>query len=384
MLLPAPTSIGFAADSEEEANANAASVYRRAFEQLPRSLEGYARSSQQQVMNNWQTAEIDQQVTQLLKDSEHSLSLLNRASQLDRCDWGIDLKENGPNTSLPHLEKARDLAGLAGLRARTRIQAGEHEAAVNDLLAVIALGRHIARDIGLMGQTMQHDLESMGVTGLARFAPELPKGLLNRLPDQIDHLPERIHPSSAMKTEKQIMVGWAVSKIQAEETDAIYSFLSKLQPLGQRTDANFDRRVRRAANRDPEKLKKLFNEMGTIYDRIAKAMDAPIAGFAAKAKEIETTIRQSGNPLLHTVPAFRKPRHWWARLKTRQHMLRAAIAYQTGGADSFAKVRDPHGKGPFDRQARDTGYLLRSDLTLEGQPVRLRVGDWPVDTGPST
>ena len=93
---------------------NAALRYWLAFAVMPQWTP-----EQDAIVANWEVAALDGTAKAVLDQGAEALDLLQRAGELKQCDWG--LVADGPQTLMPHLAKARQLARLAALRIRYRI-----------------------------------------------------------------------------------------------------------------------------------------------------------------------------------------------------------------------------------------------------------------------
>ena len=58
----------------------------------------------------------------------------------------------------------------------------------------------------------------------------------------------------------------------------------------------------------------------------------------------------------------------------RQALCKAAFAILIDGPDAAKAQRDPFGDGPFEYEAFDGGFVLRSKFKVQDKPVSLTVG----------
>src|SRR5439155_23341883 len=91
------------------------------------------------------TMPLDAPAREIVTRAEYALQMLHHCAALRRCDWGIG-PEEGIYARLPHGPAARVLSVLVCLRARLRFEEGKSAEALDDLVAGMALGRHIAQD----------------------------------------------------------------------------------------------------------------------------------------------------------------------------------------------------------------------------------------------
>ncbi len=178
------TAIVQAAEEKQDPAANAAIQYWKAFSLMP-TLD----KDQEKILENWTTAPLDDAVKKLIADSQNSLMFMHRAAKSPYCDWGLDYND-GMNLLLPHLQKARDLAHLAALRARYEFELGNKQAAMNDAMAMMTMARHVGRDSVMICILVQYVIEGLTIDLVAPYVPDVkaPPGHAQQL---FDRLPVR-------------------------------------------------------------------------------------------------------------------------------------------------------------------------------------------------
>ena len=124
----------------QDARANAAVKYLQAFCLMP-ALD----KDQEKIVHEWEAAPLDAAAAKVVDQSRGALDYLHRGSKLTHCDWGLEY-EDGIRLLLPHASKARLLAQLAALRARSEFEKGDAKAGVADVVAVLNLARHLQTD----------------------------------------------------------------------------------------------------------------------------------------------------------------------------------------------------------------------------------------------
>ena len=86
------------------------------------------------------TGQVSKEVRELVFNFEEPLRYLQRASEVETCDWRLDLPA-GPELTLPHLQKAMELRSIALLRARIHFENDDSHGALADTLAPLKLAR---------------------------------------------------------------------------------------------------------------------------------------------------------------------------------------------------------------------------------------------------
>src|SRR5947209_3896085 len=100
---------------------------------------------QEKVVHGWETVPLDAAAKKVVDQSSAALDYLHRGAKLDKCDWGLDY-DDGIRLLMPHAGKARTLAQLAALRARSEFERGDAKAGVADVVAMLNLARHVQTD----------------------------------------------------------------------------------------------------------------------------------------------------------------------------------------------------------------------------------------------
>jgi hypothetical protein len=81
----------------------------------------------------------------ILDDNREALEIMQRASKLPSCDWGLEY-ELGPTTPIAHLAKARALGRLNGIAGTRLASRGQWSLAVDVWLAGVRFSQHVAHD----------------------------------------------------------------------------------------------------------------------------------------------------------------------------------------------------------------------------------------------
>src|SRR5882724_13315339 len=87
----------------------------------------------------------ESQLGKLIDDNQEPIQIMQRATKLPECDWGLEYSL-GPNTPVPFLKNAALSLGrlntLHGIRLTAK---GDTQAAVDTWLAGIQFSRHVAQ-----------------------------------------------------------------------------------------------------------------------------------------------------------------------------------------------------------------------------------------------
>ena len=336
---------------------------------------------EQRRIDEWESAPIDDTTRSAVKKHAHALVQLHRGAALPNCAWSVDndLPRDGIGTLIPHVFKARNVAFVALLRARVRFADSEPLKAVDDLVAVVRLARHL---------NTNGDLPTM-LTGwsLERRAIE-------------------VFAANLWSVSDAAVVGEAAAK---------WEKLPPARPLVDVLAQNHDETATwlfRHSTRDPDDVPDTEHEpvgrfvtlgyyageqtldqaaagfcflFGKQLNRASAVAALPVEKVLKAEKELLDSLKRidpTGNPDEQIVkvftalmlPATGQLRFREAEMIARRAMLRAALAVASGGPAKLKDHPDPFGEGPFGTRPVEGGYELKSALgKVIGRPVVLVV-----------
>jgi hypothetical protein len=137
-----------------------------------------------------------------------------RAGTVKPCDWNLDINA-GPGLLLPHLQKARDLARAATLRAGARFENGQVDEAIDDVFATLAMGRAGDANPTLISLLVDYAIERLATDALAQNLGKLDPAQLDRVTDMLASLPAAATIEECMRWEERIFVDWFDQKVKA-------------------------------------------------------------------------------------------------------------------------------------------------------------------------
>jgi hypothetical protein len=345
---------------------NAALQYWKAFASLPEPEEGQRYA----ILAALKKGEVDESLEKVLKSSKSALRELHKAAAVKECHWAFS-REEGPNAIVPHLSKAREIACVACLRAMVSFQQDNAAEAIEDIDAVLTLGRHCSTDEIIISLLVDYAIEQVAIETAATSLPSLDTDQLEALAQRLEALPPQPSMFDAVVAENEMYVGWLRRLLSTEDgkTELIKLFDSMAK------DAVDD--IRKHSR---EELLEAVKQLQGFYDRLAKVIALP----PDRVKQAEE--RLLANPgvdgparqyALTICPAISSARMAEAKHQTLLALLKAAIAVQQDGPEALEKdaCRDPFGKGPFTYTKTESGFKLQSSFVdSKGQPVSLTVG----------
>jgi hypothetical protein len=332
----------------------------------------------------------------ILKKYDGAFKYLRRAAAMSApCDWGIDLAD-GPETLMPNLIKIRQSTHVAAARAHYELEAGRDQDAVDDLGAVLVLGRNSATDGTLVstmiGYAVERQVNDFVAMNLYRFGP---KALIS-LTQKIESAPPRRTVKQAMRIEQTAFWNWFIMRIESMQRAHPNDDAAALQEARALLEGTLDKgktvdQILEASGRTTAGLLDYFRQVGPIYDSIVKLADAAPNRVEEDARAAATLTKDHPNLIARLIlPNIGKARTTELGGLARVAMLRAAIALRLEGEDGFKKVQDPFGDGPFTltrlpADSGEVGYQLSShlDAVLPGNTTMKFFEDAPKPKAPA-
>jgi hypothetical protein len=309
---------------------NAAYLYRDAFSQLP---EGESGDLLQLVGSDTPEAE------SLVQQGRAALDALRRAAACPDCDWGHRLTMDVP---VKDFSDARRLTALALLRASRALRGGEVGAALDDLLAVMALGRHLGQGLYLCGM-VGFAIEDLAATEVLGLLGGLDRDACLGLAARLDALPPFPDLIATVRAEQDYFRAnyrdWFAAldeaavepalRAQFGLTDEQRALAGPFLPGGDPAEE-----MLRASGGDKARLMAMAGEALGAFDALASVAGGEPADRLAPLREAA-----ANNPLLADVlQSFDRARPTWERFQARGHRLRARVV---AGGQGTGEDRGP-------------------------------------------
>jgi hypothetical protein len=300
---------------------NAADLYRRAFACLPEAeLGSYSRL----------LGRDDPETDRLVQRGRDSLELLHDAGRCTECDWGPEAALGVP---VGDFSGGRYLAMLTLLRADGSFRRGDDGAGLDDLAAVMALGRHIGRGKYVSGLA-SFPIEDLAVTKAIEVLGRLDSETRRAFAERLGLLPAFPELSEALRAEKtyfraayrdkfaSLGDGDLSQSIRAEfglpaQAAGPPGFLEGVFPAGDPAE-----RMLLASGETRSGLLLLADEVLVAFDTLIEIAEG--AGDAAVEKLSALESAAQSNPLLFDVlRTFDMMRPLWDRFRARFASLRS-------------------------------------------------------------
>ena len=218
----------------------------------------------------------------IIDDNQQALSIMQRASTLAFCDWGLEY-ELGSRTPIAYLAKARTLGRLSVVAGK-RLQAqGQLARAVDMWLAGVRFSRHIAKGGSLISALSGERVMELSLRAIHRddVLKALDAGTKKRIELLLRALPEDgLDWSAAMRRDA---ASFEVTLQELRTVPDPKAYLARV--VGAPVPADF--RVPTAAE---------IAAFHAFRDRVVAALALPLDQRSSKLKEIE-----AGRPALHVL-----------------------------------------------------------------------------------
>jgi hypothetical protein len=332
-------------------NVNPALIYWQALMELPDLSP-----SEQALFDGFREAPLDDDYEALAHRYDPALRLVAKAANLknSRCDWGIDL-DDGPDTLLPHLARAKTLSRAAQMRARFFLQQNNETQVISDLAGTFVLGRRLATDGILISALVQIAVESIVVQTVAENFHQFTDLGVVALVAAFDAAPPRETIGRALSYGERTLVAWYAKKINEirgkhqNESAALAEIRELLaEKTAETKDYHKADEFLKAAGGKIEGLIAHVRATDALYDEMERITKLDYKDFVRVNQEFFEKIETSSNPFVMTFfPALKKPQEKEFLVRSRIEKVRAAVQYRLHGERAVVAIRDPMGGGPF-------------------------------------
>jgi hypothetical protein len=319
---------------------------------------------------------LDAHARDILTKTAYALRRMQRGAGLSRCNWAIE-REWGIELPYTHGEGARVLSALACLRARLRFEEGRNAEALEDLVAALALARHVSADGTLDSLRASYQIEHRLAQTLALYLPKLDPKTTKDLKKRLDALPSSGSVATATLRMEEALLNWIVGEVkEAKDRESLLAFLSQLGMGPKEKRRAEGQAFLEACGGTAEGVLKCVEEMRRSSALLAKTLDLPLDQIAKAFAREEKKL--AGNPVFKVfAPVLRAAGARRAQAEVRRALLSAALAVQLDGRDALKHHSDPMLGGPFDHVTFAGGFELRSRLTPEDDLLSALKSDTP-------
>ncbi len=330
------------------------------------------------ILEDGHRANLDETAAEVVGGCERALSYLHRGARMTYCDWGLPLEEEGLNTLMLHLWEAKLLSRAACLRARLHFKENNPTAAVDDLVAVLALSRHVANEgrDGHMPLLVEGEIELRAVDVAACHLPQLDLATAQRLADCLERLPDLQPLENLVRTDAKLWIDWHVAYAEEAIETGQWDENWLTTRLCFREDGDI-RMLKDAAGGTPEGLLRLANASRKYFEEAATLIALPKEQYRTQWAALEKRAKAENAAFaVSLLPSISCLRDLHDRNRARRAMFKAAVEVIHGeGPKVLEEVPDPFGTGPFEYHALPDGFELRYQITdYAREPVVLKVG----------
>jgi hypothetical protein len=321
------------------------------------------------LVENYNSVSIDDKTIAAVKAAESGLREVHDGAALRDCDWGVSLEE-GVDTDTSHRGVARELTGLLALRARFHFARLRTAEGVNDLLAGIAVARHLSTDGSLTSALIAGALEDGLARLLASHLPKLARPDLTRILDRLETLPPGSAPGQALLSQSRISRARLTRIVRSAGTrDELVRRLAALPMLG-RNAVEF----LAACGGAGDGVIGALEELTPKYAAWLQRFDMPPQEFERKFLLETASLKQRNAVFRMLTPSIPRVQREEAITRVRRALLRTAVAVQRDGASVLKRYPDPHSGAAFLHFPTAGGFQLQSRLNVNNEPLELIIG----------
>jgi hypothetical protein len=193
-----------AACGAADAPPNAADVYRRAFEALPKLTD-----AESQLLRG-QPSGVNAAALSL--KLAPALEIYRQAARMENCDWGFDLQKTGPETLLPHISPLMNLSRAAAWEAE-RVKATDPAAFVAWHEDALRSSAHAGAGALMISGLVEASMRMRSLGALCTNLAALPPDLLAKLGTQLAALPPPQDFQKIMQGEKAFCIDWFIRRL---------------------------------------------------------------------------------------------------------------------------------------------------------------------------
>ncbi len=335
---------------------NAADLYKNAF-----ALFNQLTTEEKEIFRSKKELNAEDAAT-LFAKIQPILELLRRAREMPECDWGTG--PFGLNTPTPQVTAAMRLTHVVRWGAEHQFST-EPDAAIDDLLAISHLGRHISG--ALIGLLAERSIDGISAATLRTHLSSLPESALDRVSELLE-LRRAVGSITQAFEMEAAFIHSAVKFMSGPEgnlekqADQIVSMLP---------DPSAEGPLRRMVN-DPVALAAEEDFMVGIHKQSGAAMLWPEVRFEGWWKSVEASMEGNRHPLAELIlPALKEAYIVVQNGRIQTEMLAAAVAVMRNGPEALAAFRDPATEKPFTLVEKPGGFELQSTFIARKKPVTM-------------
>ena len=338
---------------------NAATIYRRAFARIPTLTKEEA--------NLLYGHSSDPRVDGIIARYEPCLRLMHKAAAVERCDWGVS-SEGVFRQEYEHHDRVGSLSSAATQRSYYAFKAGRYRDGVNDLVAAMAVGRHVGGDGTIPGKQVEYAINESVMYQASWVLTDMPAEVAHEFLQGLNALRPSGSFSDVLRNKKQ----WALRYLHdaASTPEGIARFTRELEAQ-MHWQADFRTRCVTEWRDDARREKSIVN-LESLYDEMIRIVEGSAHDRWKGANRYWKRQRSIGG----IADAF-APVVGFCELepiaRSRLAMLKAAVAVRAGGVEQLQAHNDPFGDGPFEYQPTARGFKLRSKLMWGDRPFELVV-----------
>ncbi len=242
----------------------------------------------------------------MMEPCPEAIHFLKEGAERPYLDWGNRIDRDGPAAPMGQLGPMRELARLTQFHAWWAVEEGLPGVAVDDLVALVRMGRQWTHSPTLIDLLVAISIEHIGLAGMGHLAPRLPAEERRRLVRELTSVPPPAPLDRAMVGERAILA-WMRKRVTVEHLRQLNEAKGRLDRLKKVVDPKvvpilemfrpMYKQMKIEEGLTPELLSSWFDEIEQLHDASAELLVAPDKDYPALLKAFEQRW-EAANPLL--------------------------------------------------------------------------------------
>jgi hypothetical protein len=321
----------------------------------------------------------DPKVRELLSESDQSMKMFAKAATSSApCDWGLAMDE-GPELSLPHLSKMRELCSLAILKADVFFAEGKTREGVHWLLLADRAGRDAGAGDLVISVLVEDSIESTIIYSAGSRCLGWDDATRKIYAKGLDASPpHRLQDAFHGET---VFIDWVERRLQSpdpEDRRKLRDILLSSSAANNEPASGREAEMKQLEEQlTPSNSPAFIAELRDINSRTQAAMGKPWKESHAELEAIKDEA-QRGNVLLKlTCPGFESVNRKRFQIATLRTMLNAALQYGPKLDEATtALFKDAFDGEPLVLKKADDGSLTLTTARKYGtQAIELKLGN---------
>lgn len=323
----------------------------------------------------------------ILAKCDACLQLLAQGADSAECEWGLDYTK-GPGMKVTHCTKSLVSCQVLGMRARLHLINGEAPAAVEDILLILRLSRHVGQAPVLIVRLVEMSEDLIAINLTVRNLQKFDSASLQRISEGVAKLPAPLSMKEVMAAEtanwsacfNNMMTNQLLAATRSSKTPPSSSQGGKEKNVFQFETPNQEYKITGGL---PVKYLAYSLKQYELKSReVERLMELPFPEARPQIDAFEKSLQKhrwiNGMYVALALPAMLGARTKEVQVDAAWEILRTALNAQLRDPASvrqaLAPLRDPYDDQPFVMRDVEGGVEIQLKTDPGKRPVTLTVG----------